>query len=324
MMVRAASLIAALASCGDKDFHNHPVDAPRDMSSIDAPPVPTGPHYHYVFDSIAMPTNNTQALDYGLDLDGDEVVNNQLGMVLGTFAGMGFDVQASTDQVIDQGTVIDLVDVQTADFSASPAAGFMTLIGDNPSPAACNGPSDTVCRHHLDGTGSFALSPLPSNNPLLGTIVGGTYTGGPGHLTLQLPLFGAPSLVATLIGARVKAETITPTALTAIVAGAITVSDVDTQVIPALQVVYETDVMRDCSALASPPACGCVDGSEGKTLIALFDLSPHDCQISVDEIHNNSLFQALLAPDLVIEGKTAISVGVKVTAVHATFTVPGQ
>src|SRR4051812_33435904 len=69
-------------------------------SPIDAPPVPEGTHYHYVVDHEFVPTNNNQAREFGLDLNGDSVVDNQLGMVLGVFAGMGFSTQADADHLV--------------------------------------------------------------------------------------------------------------------------------------------------------------------------------------------------------------------------------
>ena len=54
-------------------------------------------------------------------------------------------------------------------------------------------------------------------------------------------------------------------------------------------------------------------------MISLFDTN-HDCAVSVTEIQNNSLIQALFAPDVTIDGQMALSVGFGVTAVGATFT----
>jgi hypothetical protein len=44
--------------------------------------------------------------------------------------------------------------------------------------------------------------------------------------------------------------------------------------------------------------------------------------VAVDEIANNSLIEALLAPDVSLGGTKAISIGVGFSATKATFTVP--
>ena len=65
--------------------------------------------------------------------------------------------------------------------------------------------------------------------------------------------------------------------------------------------------------------CGCMSGSTGKTILNLFDTMPKNCAVTVEEIKNNSLIQSLLAPDVTIDGKTALSLGIKATTVKGTF-----
>src|SRR5512141_324485 len=77
---------------------------------------PEGAHYHYVVNKALVPTNNNESREYGLDLNGDGTPDNQLGMVLGTLAGMGFDIQGTIDKAIANGSIILLVDFQTKDF----------------------------------------------------------------------------------------------------------------------------------------------------------------------------------------------------------------
>src|SRR5574338_440669 len=44
----------------------------------------TGTPRRYVIDRIELPTNNNEARGFGLDLNGDRTVDNQLGMVIST------------------------------------------------------------------------------------------------------------------------------------------------------------------------------------------------------------------------------------------------
>ena len=62
----------------------------------------------------------------------------------------------------------------------------------------------------------------------------------------------------------------------------------------------------------------------GKTILGLFDTTPKDCMVTVDEIKNNSLIVSLLSPDVTVDGKMALSLGIKATAVKATYTAPNQ
>jgi hypothetical protein len=300
---------------------------------------PEGTHYHYVANQVFVPTSNTQARDYGLDLNGDGTNDNQLGMVLSTLAGMGFDIQATIDTAVAEGSIILLADFQTKDFTNTTAAGIQVFLGDMEMPAACNTGemynemTKTGCKHHLDGAGSFAIAAnSPSNAALGGKIVNGTFTGGPGDLSLQIALGGTDAIKLDLIGARAKASGITDTQIGSgatggvIFGGAVTKEDIDTKVIPAIQAQLVPIISRDCTGQDpnSTPPCMCMADSTGKTILGLFDTAPKDCAVTVEEIKNNSLIVSLLAPDVTINGKMALSLGIKATAVKATYTVSGQ
>ena len=302
----------------------------------DGQPTPEGTHYHYVANNVFVPTTNTQAREYGIDLNADGTTDNQLGMVLSTLAGMGFDIQATIDTAVAEGSIILLVDFQTKDFSNTTAAGIQVYLGDNPQPPACNSGemyndmTKTGCKHHLDGSGMFAIDPQsPTNAALAGKIVNGTFTGGPGDLSLQIALGGTNAIKLDLIGARAKAQMISADGIGSgtsggvVLAGAVTKDDIDNKVIPAIQQQLVPIIMEDCPG-GTPPACNCMADSTGKTILGLFDTNPKDCAVTVDEIKNNSLIVSLLAPDVTINGKMALSLGVKATAVKGTYTVAGQ
>jgi len=75
--------------------------------------------------------------------------------------------------------------------------------------------------------------------------------------------------------------------------------------------------------------------STSKTFLNLFDTN-HDSQVTIDEIANNTLIRALLAPDLdlfdangqlhpgVDHLADSLSIGVGLTCVPASFTVPTE
>jgi len=202
LLAAAVSLPMSLVACGGGDDQ----------------PTPEGTHYHYVTNQVFIPTTNTQAREYGLDLNADGTVDNQLGMVLSTLAGMGFKLQDTIDTAVAEGSIILLVDFQTKDFTNTTAAGIQVFLGDMPTPAACNGTetydpvAKTGCKHHLDGNGSFSIDPnSPTDAALAGKIVNGTFTGGStkSNLSLQIALGGTDAIKLDLIGARAKASGIT-------------------------------------------------------------------------------------------------------------------
>jgi hypothetical protein len=288
------------------------------------PPTPEGPHYQYVSSEAFVPTNNNQAREYGLDLNGDKTPDNQLGMVLGTLATMNIDVQGSITDAVLEGSIILLVDLQTEDFTNTTAAGLKVLLGDNPMPAACTDPQNptpATCGKHLDGNGMFSIAAgSPNNAAVAGKIINGTFNGGPGNISLQISLGEGDPVQLDLIGARAKASGIAETGIESVIlGGALTETDLNTKVIPAIQGQIGPLIERDCTMLTAPPGCGCPSGSTGATVLNLFDAPPKDCAVSVDEIKNNSLIQSLLAPDVEIDGKQALSLGIKVITKKAVY-----
>jgi hypothetical protein len=298
-------------------------------------PVPSGPHNHYVANKAFVPTTNMQAQDFGLDLGSsktnkpDGTKDNQLGMVLSTLSTMGFDIQTTIDTAVAKGSIILLADVQTPDFMNTTGAGLQIFLGANPQPMPCTDMNDTVCGHHLDGHGMFSIATnSPQNAALAGKIAGGTFDGGPGDVTLQIALGGTMAITLNLAEARAELTGISATGImSAILAGEVSQDEINNQVIPAVQTQLGPIIMRDCNMLNMPPGCGCAAGSTGKTILGLFDTNM-DCMVSVQEIQMNSLIKSLLAPDVcsmpTCDKADSLSLGIKITAVPATFTVAGE
>ena len=327
MRLASCFVVVIFVACGSNGGSNPKIDAaidaPPDAPAklIDAPEPPLG-FNHYVVDKVSLPANNTQARAYGLDLNNDQTVDNQLGMVIATLSGMGLDSQAAMNKSIDQGDSIMLGNLGALDFTTDAMSTFTIVQGENPMPSPCANAQDTMCRKHLAGTGSFSLKPsAPIDPALMGMIAAGKLTAGPGHLTIQFTMAYSPSITVTLIGARVELMT-TKTSLMGKLGGAISQADIDSKVLPAMRDGFQAKVGQDCTMLTSPPMCGCAQNSSGKTMLGLFDTSPKDCNISVTEVQNNSLIVSLLAPDVTVENKQALSFGVGITAVPGGFAQP--
>jgi hypothetical protein len=280
--------------------------------------IPVLPPNRYVIGTQIIPLNNAQATQLGLDLDGDAQVDNQLGMVMATFTSQGL---ISNNDPVRKGETITLINLGAGDLSNTTPATFATFTGTNPQPPACNGVGDTICGNHLQGTGSFDISPdSPLSAPLVGAIAGGMMTAGPGALSMEFVLHGPVAL--DLIGARVRIASVSQDGLTSgVIAGGVRGADVDAKLIPAWAQIFEAKSNLDCPG-NTPPACGCTSGSEGETILGLFDSAPQDCAIDVNEVRNNSLIQSLISPDLTIDGQPALSLGIGFTAVRGDFAVP--
>lgn len=359
----AAALLAPMSlvtACGGSSSGDDGGDAGGQVT-------PTGTHTQFVVNSVKIPTSSTEATGaFGLDVGAaltdkpDGAVDNQLGSVLAALGGMGFDVQTTLNTAVNQGKIILLADFQAENFTSTATAGLKILLGANPMPAPCAGSGDTTCgKQFVNGKFDIAAD-SPTSALVAGPIVNGTFTGGPGNIQLQLALGGTTPVNLALHNARAKTSGVTASGLsTTIIAGALSKSDLDTMVIPAIQAQLGPLIARDCPYATAAnncacnqcqapaggtaaqiaacimhgnaPSCqgdtanGCVfdDATTGKTVLGLFDKAPKDCMVSVDEVLNNQLIKSLLQPDVctmaTCTAADGLSLGIQVTAVPATF-----
>ena len=293
---------------------------------------PNGTNHTYVVSGVDLPTNASEAMALGLDIDGkpNDGVDNQLGSVLGSIGALApsLNLQMSIDEQVNNGSLTLLVNLKATDLASAGGVGmWVYLATDQITPAPCTNPDDaTTCRKHLAGTGMFTVdSTGPTDAKLVGTIMGGTFTGGPGTVTLQISLAGGAPIALPLQKARAEIKGISATGFGtgSKIGGAVTQTDINTTVIPAIGETVRTSFADSCMVGGTPPSCGCMSGSTGATLKNLFDKTPNDCMITDAEVM--SVVSGFLTPDIDLDGdgtNDALSLGLGVTAVAGTFTVP--
>jgi hypothetical protein len=333
LLVAVASIFAvSTAACGGDNGGDPPIQEEVN---------PAGTHHQYVMNQLLLPTNATQANQYGLVLDDNPQnrPNNALGQILSTLSSAGdLNLQEQIDEQVTQGSIIMLANMQATALTTATGVGVWVYLGANPDPEPCQDANDMVCGRHLQGDASFTISPSsPTDALVVGQNVGGQFRGGPGTVTIELSLVeGADSLTVDLIGARMEIGAVSETGLTmAKLGGAITKQDLDTVVLPTIVDLMADVVEGDCQL--GPPDC-CTAGSTGQTLVDLFD-EDGDCEISLEELRTNSLIASLLAPDVDLldcpnadsppadctfhpnqDGiKDSLSLGIGFTATGATF-----
>jgi hypothetical protein len=330
-MWRGALLV--LAACGEGGPPGLPIVG--DGRPLPDAPQTMGAHYHYVVNRLLLPTNAAQALEYGLDLDGDGVVKNQFGGGGAALAGAGFDVQGVMDREIADGSIILLLDLQTDDLTSSHVlSGLRMFFGSQPMPNPCSGPTDTICGHHLDGTGTFAIPPSPfpqaPYDVLEGSVVDNVFTGAADEVAppFEIALIGNVPLGVSVDHMRVVASVVTPATMDSVViGGAFRITGWDDGfgggLVGAFASELESLVAFDCTTLTSPPGCGCTNGSLGQHILAYFDPNPIDCNVTHGDVGRSAFGH--LTPDVQLASGngTGISIGVKLTAVAASFDEPG-
>ncbi|MDB4954330.1 MAG: hypothetical protein JWO36_1899 [Myxococcales bacterium] len=256
--------------------------------------VVSGPHDRYAMTHQGIPASNADARAFGLDLDGDGKLDNQFGMALGAAAGPGYaDFQAASDRLLQASQVIALVDLQAAN-TLGPTADAWTVFLGTKSGA------------------TYETDPVsPSTVPLSGSIADKLSTVGPGDLVIPVGLFGTPGRLR-LVGAHATFVA-NNREMHGIIGGGIPATEVMDTILPAGAAMFQQKIASDCEAGAPPPDCGCPMGSPAASMIREFD-PDHDCVITVDDLLATSWLNAVLAPDVTIDGQHALSFGISFDA----------
>jgi hypothetical protein len=288
---------------------------------------PDGTHTQYVADTITIPGSAAEATQLGLDLDGDDVVDNALGQNLSILATQGVDLQASVDEAIVTGSIVLLANVQATALDNATGVGFSVFLGEEPtSPAPCTDPEEiTTCGLHLDGSGMFSVSSdSPSDALIVGSILGGSFqTSTVGNVTLRLELVeGQPAIELNLIGARAEYSASASNLMSGKLGGAITEDEARNNLLPVIVDLVIATVEEDC--MGTPGDC-CTPDSTGETVLTIFN-TDGDCAVSEEEVETNDLVGTVLSPDVDLIGDDgvddSISLGLGFTGVGATFTRP--
>jgi hypothetical protein len=93
----------------------------------------TGAQRRYVVDSFTLPTSNTEARELGADLDGDGMIDNQLGQSISTMTSYG-DITMHADDMIASGALASTFIIQANDYGTDPTVA-VTYYGSDGAPA---------------------------------------------------------------------------------------------------------------------------------------------------------------------------------------------
>lgn len=297
----AMTSIALLIGCTSPASTTGPTSLPTPPSLL-----PTGPHYRYVVDHVTLPSTAQPG--------------NAFATGLASLADAGFDVQGAMDRALADGSIILLVDLQVDELTDS-TASVAILAGTQPSPSPCTAPEDTVCGHHLDGTGSFVTTVfapgLPVDAPLLGSIASGALAAHGQSQMFALALFGNLQLLVQLGDVLITTSAVSPAELDVHLSALVSEYAWDDHsllsIAGGLGVELPELVARDCTSPSTPPGCGCGAGSLGAQLLAYF--APGACTIETYDIDMSPLHPA---DDSQYNGG-AFTFGIDLIAVPATF-----
>jgi hypothetical protein len=252
--MRWALFIPFLAACGTQS------------TSDDVVGPFTGTVQRYSIDRFQLPLNGTEARAFGVDLNGDKTVDNQLGGVFGSLAGQSDLTTHSTD-MIESGALDSWIEVQADDATNDSTVG-VRYVGAPGTPFTVMG-------------GRLVEGAFTSNSMVTSLV--------PGSAELDLPVFtDADPIRIRAFAMQLSFAPDGAGGLDATVAGAIDPTAARQAIVDGM-----------LSMITANPR-------DHVYLLSLFDKNK-DLKITADEIINNDLIQALLAPDLdLFDGDTYI------------------
>jgi len=268
--------LATLVACGGEDSLD-----PNEPVEID----PNGSRYTYVIDSANLPGTATEASQFALDLDGDDSArpDNALGYALSAVFGFtDTDGDAAAKAGLVNGRIVQLLEIQTTSFDDAGGVGATMWLARDLD----DDPSD-----NFSGDERFGIDDSVATQPLSGHIMNGRMSVSLGAVPIRVALPHVDDgAVLTLEAARIEAY-VSAEGITGRLGGVIPEQEIDTVLIPLVHTSVSASVALDCVEGR------CEADSDGQLMLEVFDVDG-DGLISIEEVRDNSIVQALLRPDL--------------------------
>ncbi len=302
----------------------------------------------YVVNSVLVPSMS--AKDYGIDLNGDTRVDNQLGQIIVTLAGQGLNVQDGVNQALMGGSLILLMQESSTDtnFQSDSCATTSLQLG-----------TKVMGMPDFSGMGHFTAGGSQQPAGFNGPIAGGKFNSAPPATTthpvqasVTLPLVAGQNPVPIILQGAHLQFTRSGTMVTGgELQGAIKSADVQGHIVPAVASLLSNKLMDGMPQTATDmqisslfdtggkadPSCSagtCKNPTTGDDPL----MRAGQCAVKGDkiidvcEVSTNGLVTNLLAPDVQMFDasgnyapnknntmKDSLSVGLGFTAVGATF-----
>ncbi len=251
-------------------------------------------HRHYVASDVTVPTTLAAAAGFAFDLDGDGEADNALGGVtamLADPANDGVQPVEPTTAAIAAGTLVYLHALGARDFSDDAAATWQVYVG-----------TATEAPPAFDGTDTFSVDAAgPTDAVLQAVITSGRVNAGPGNLFVPIVLTpGAAPIRVPVAGAFLDADVDNYGCVSGRIGGGIAKPAVDTLVVPALASAFDAIVAASGAACRASATSGDTSActADAASVLARFDSSPKDGEITAVELTNEAVTRTLLTPDV--------------------------
>lgn len=285
-----------------------------------------GDRYDYIVNQLVVPDLDHENI--GVDLDGDGIVDNRLGDILGIIPSGELNANESIAWAIRDGHFVLLVRLMMDSFQDDYAMAFQLFLGD---------PTADATEDNLTGSGHAAIHEDSSRDlHLCGSVINGYMDAGPGILQVAMSLEDLSLILMLDRAMAVSEDEISAEGLSRMmIGGGISRQALETEIIPALLLFLNRKIIEDPEGdlavtildMADGPSCdssvpGCEDVVAGEDECAAWDQDPDNPPLTLTELSCNALMAAVLAPDVDFDGdgeNEHISLGIQVSAVPVTI-----
>jgi hypothetical protein len=286
-----------------------------------------GTPYDYIMTHVELPRSAAEGLQIGVDLNGDGVIDNKLGAIFGLFpADVAARLAESFQRKIDAGELILLGRLWVDRWGLDDTAASQAL------PGLADATVDAT-EDNFTGDGHVMIAPDADRTDFLcGELTDAGYTAGPGPFVLPIPLMGGITFLDVLQARAVCNVPLTPEQITDMnVGGGMTRTTVENQILPAIQVMTNNEILGNPEGTTAQQLLGWVDANcnssisgcesvtPGEGDCAPWDHQPTTLPISFAEVRCNFFLNSALAPDIDSDGDQVndlLSIGMRYDAVH--------
>jgi hypothetical protein len=287
-----------------------------------------GSHYDYIANQVIVPTNAAEAEQIGIDMNGDGVVDNKVGVLISHFFPYttgGLNVELN--EAIGEGDYIMLLRLFVSNWPADESMSVQIFSGS----ASIDATED-----NLTGQGHTLISGQSNRTLYLcGDLIQGALSTCPGPIEVPFYLPGNPVTFPLEQARMVSTSTVSATGWEKLmVGGGMNRQTVENQLVPAMLVYMNQQtieypesntanfVLTFLDAQCSSGIEGCADVVNEQGACAEWDGDPQTPPVTLTELLCNGLFMGYLEPDIDSDGDgepELLSTGLQADAIPITI-----